>query len=669
MAFMASARKWLRTKVPTSAPVASFADRLAATVRSEFVLCEPEPSQTVMGFTAVGGGAANTYQLAFTRFHQADVVEGGIYGKVIGVQENDTALTARTSIASVNSNPGSYWWDEANELLYVHSSTGADPDTFTLVQVNVRLYLSNAPITLELTPGSSDTAVCYLPWLTANLPRIRRRREDLLFGSMAVPDGSVSFTNGHQAWFTLVAPDGVWNWKNKPIRFYIGGSYDGVMMTRSQFAAMATMRIEDVAPNEDVCEFALVPLQRFAEINLPVTPFFSSDYPNLGSGVEGTKKWIGYGRTTMRPDLTDTTSHGVYTIADAAFQTLTAVHNAWAIEKATGTWTALVLTTDYTVNLTACTLTVVNATYAHAAYDVAVDVTGLNFTTYADIVEDMLTRFLGATAADLDATAFTAAAAAATNELSVWLKSERSLTSILATAQDKFASLGRSAMGTVQQTVAGTWTASIWNANVDDITTSLLRSDFASFQPKPKLKTIFPTVRVFYNFDHARQSWSVVEKDDARTRYRTGSRERADLYTFLRSESDAQRLAERYQLLAGGITVEAAFQERGAMLAQKEGGGKTFVTYDPAPAVGGAYERQPFEILQLEVSMGPKLAVSGLLGNFHGLGGRIGKWMVTGSPDWSTATASQREVSGFWCYSNGLADLLDPASANQSIWF
>lgn len=676
MAFMAAFRKWLRTRVPTtSAPAASIADWLSATTRSEFILCEIEPTKTVMGFAAVGGATPNVYELAFPRFHQTDDIETWLYGRVVGVQENDTALTARASIALVNANAGSYWWDEATETLYIHSTTGGDPDSFTLVQVGVRFYLANAPITLELTPGDATTAVYYRPWLTDDLPRIKRTREDLLFGSMAAPSGSVSFTNGHGAWWTLVAPDGQWNWKYKPVRFYIGGSYDGLSLTRAQYVPMAAMRVEDTAPNEGVCQFPLLPLQRFADLDLPVTPYFLASYANLGDGVEGTKKWIGYGRTTMRPDLTDTLGHGVYTVADAAFQTLFAVHDVWAIEKSTEVWTLLTLTTDYTVDLTACTVTIVNAAYAHADYAIAIDVTGKPdgsggyLYVFADIVEDLLTTFVGAGAADLDAPAFAAAAAEATNEISLWLKAPRSLASILATAGEGFPSLGRSAMGTVQQTVEGTWTTSIWNANVDDIDTTMRRSDFASFLAKPKLKTVFPTVHVFYNYDHARGSWSVKEKDDPRTRYRTGSREIAFLYTFLRDGSAAQRLAERYQLLAGGVTVEAAFVERGAKLVLKEGGGKTFITYDPAPAVAGAYDTQPFEILDLDVVMAPKLATSGVMGNFHGLGGRVGRIMANTAPNWSAATPTERQRSGFITNNNGLADPLDPASADQSIIF
>lgn len=680
MAVMTAARRWLRTKVPvlvpTAPPSGSFAAWLSSTVRTEFILCEIEPSKTVTGWTAVGGGFTNTYSAPFECHHQTSSIPGGIYGKVIGVVQNETTLTERTSIALVDANAGSWYWDAAAELLYVRSTTSADPDTFTLIQANVRFFLANAPITLRQTDSDPATAVYYLPWLTNDVPRIRRIREDLLTGIMVVPEGQVSFINGHGAWFTLIAPDGLWNWKNKPVRFYIGGSYDAFTLTRSQFEAMAVMRIEDVAATEELCTFQLTPLTRFAEISLPVTPYFEDTYPNLGDGVRGTKKWIGYGRATIAPDLTDTaTSQGIYTIADAAYQTLFAIHTVWAIRKDTGVWTALTETTHYTKNLTTCTVTIVSPTYPHADYTIAVDVTGKPdglgsyWSTYSDIVKDLLTTFLGAATGDLDTAAFAQADLDAQNELSLWIKSDRQLTSILASFDAAQPSLGRSVMGTVQETVGGKWTTSIWSPDVDDATTSLGQADFTSFTPKPKLKRVYSTVRVFYNYDHARQQWSAVEATNSLIQYRTGSRDRLDLYTYLRTEIDAQRLAERYLLLAGAVTVEAAFSERGALLARHQAGDKARVTYSPVSVVAGAYEMQPMEASVLEITLAPKLLVTGYLNNLHGLGGRAGRWMDGTAPAWAAATATERQASGFWCDSNGRADPADSFSADQSLWF
>jgi hypothetical protein len=654
---------------------ASFAGWLAATVRTEVVLCELEPTRTLTGFALVGGSYPTTYGVACPRQVLADVVPGGLYAPVIAVWEDATALAAAADLAAVEATAGSYWWDEANEVLYVHTAGGTDPADATLMQVGVRLHLANAPIVLEQTPGTPATAVYYLPWLTNELPRIQRRVEDLLSGSMVVPGGSVSFVNGHGAWFSLVAPDGVWNWKNKTVRFVIGGSYDGQALTRAQYQTVATMLVEDVAATELACTFSLQPRQRFAEIEVPVTPYFEDDYPNLGDGVRGTRKWIGYGRAIIPPDLTDTSSHGVYTIADSAFQTLFALHAVWAVEKSTGARTLLTEGVHYSKDLTACTVTVTSGTYAHANYSLAVDVTGKPdgagsyLRTYGPIVADLLETFLGVDAADRDSAAFVTAAAEADAEIALWIKAPRSLASILTTSEPELGSLGRSVMGAVQQTVGGLWTVRIWNPHVDAITTSLRQADFARFAPTPKLKTTYSSVRVHYGYDHTRQQWSVVEVTDPVTQYRTASRDRLDIFTFLVAGASATTIAQRYLLLAGAVTVEAEFSERGARLAALEAGDKAFISYAPAPTVAGVYESAPFEILASELTLAPRLNVTGRLGNLRGLGGRVGRWMDSSAPDYSTATESERLASGFWCDTAGLADSGDPASAGRSLWW
>lgn len=647
---------------------------LAASTREEIILCELEPSCTLLGFAAAGGGLTNTYAVSLPRLVQTDYVVGGIYANTIRVTENGVALTQQTSAANVDAGAGRWCWDEAAGLLYVRPTAGA-PGSYTMLATR-RLYFASSPLVLELTAGSPATAVYYHPWITGDLPRVRREVEDLLSGGTTFPSGSVSFTNGHGAWFTLVAPDGRWNWKNTLARFYLGGRYNGLTLAREEYGAVATMITEDVAPTETTCAFALQPLRRLTELELPVTPFFEAAYPNLGDGVRGTKKWIGYGRATMVPDLTDTaTSQGVYTVADAAYQTLFAIHNVWAVRKDTGAWTLLAETTHYTQDLTACTVTVTSAMYPPADYTLAIEVTGKPdglgsyLQTYGEIVRDMLATFLGIATADIDAAGFAATDLEADAELSLWVKSPRSLASIFATMEPEYPSLGRSVMGTVQQTAEGLWTARIWDPSLDSVTTTLRREDLARFDPKPKLRMVFSAVRVHYGFDHARQQWSVAEVTDPTVQYKTGSRDRLDLFTFLVSASNAETIAERYMLLAGAVTVEAEFAERGALLAQVNAGDKVYVTYTPAPSAGGDYVAQPFEVLSLEVAYAPKVTVTGILGDLRGLGGRVGRWMGSGAPDWSTATPAERQASGFWTDSAGLADSGDAASGNRSIWW
>jgi hypothetical protein len=73
---------------------------------------------TLSGFTLTSG-QVNTYQKEFT-------------GNIEKIFEDDIALTEKTSIADVELNAGSWFYDSTNDILYIHSSDSADPDTHTI---------------------------------------------------------------------------------------------------------------------------------------------------------------------------------------------------------------------------------------------------------------------------------------------------------------------------------------------------------------------------------------------------------------------------------------------------------------------------------------------------------------------------------------------------------
>jgi hypothetical protein len=303
---------------------AVFADFLRWPDREVVTLVELTPSLTLANFTTIpGGGFPNTYQLVLPRKVLTSDFKGGIYRRCVGVRENATSLTEKTSRALVDANAGSWYWDEAAELLYVHSTTGSNPDTFTAYQAFVTFYFASKGIALNRVDNDSTTGIYYHPWLSPHgSQNISLMVEDMVSGSKANLTGDVSLLNGHGFWNTIIATDGSYNWKNKNVRFFVGGSYNNRTLLRSQYQALLTMQVNDVAADEDLCTMQLKPLVGATEIELPKTPYFETSYPNLGDGVRGQKKRIGYGRAIIAPDLTDTTvSQGRYTIADAVYQT------------------------------------------------------------------------------------------------------------------------------------------------------------------------------------------------------------------------------------------------------------------------------------------------------------------------------------------------------------
>lgn len=645
--------------------------------REEIVLAELTPRLVLTGWTATGGGAPNCYQVACPTHVGHASVPGGVYRRVVGLQQNAAPLTERTSLALCNSNAGSWFWDEAAGTLYAHTTTAADPDTFTVVAASVRFYLATTGLVLDRVDGDASTGIYHQPWLRGEAPVVVQEVEDILFGVKVTPNGGLAATNGHGFWHTVVARDGgAYEWKHARVSVLLGGRYRGQSLDRSAYAPVATMLVDDVACHEETCSWVLKPIARLTEQELPVTPHFGAA---LGQGVQGTKKWLGYGRAWMAPDLTDTGGLGVWTVADAAYQTLTRVHRVYAVATSGGAVAHLAEGLHYTVDLTACTLTVIDPAYSWQTHRLEADVTGKPggargyLSTFREIVEDILTVHLGVAAADIDSASFAAAQAAAPQELAMWIKAPRQVASLLATREANQPSLGASVSGTVLQSRAGLWQLRIWTPQIDPTgLPTLRREDLAVFDPQPKLEAIYSAVRVHYGYHHARGEWQSDEDSDARTQHLTGSRDRLDLWTFLRSAGSAEVLAARALYVLTHAPLQVAFAERGTRLALSNAGDRMLVSYAPAPVAAGAFVDRACQITRLEQRFAPQFSISGVLEDldgFDGLARSIGRWMSSSAPNWATATAAERLLSGFWCTTNGRADAGDAASEGVSRWW
>jgi hypothetical protein len=74
--------------------------------------------ETISGFSLVSG-QASTYSYPSP-------------GYIGAVWEDNSALTVKTSIAEVEATASTWYWDSSTDILYVHISTGEDPDTVTI---------------------------------------------------------------------------------------------------------------------------------------------------------------------------------------------------------------------------------------------------------------------------------------------------------------------------------------------------------------------------------------------------------------------------------------------------------------------------------------------------------------------------------------------------------
>lgn len=648
--------------------------------RELIILAEAEPSIILSDFTATSG-RTDVYEMVFPKFRETTTIVSGLYAPCFAVRENSTNLDEETSIANVESNAGSWFWDDVNEILYIHTSGGGSPDTYTLYQAFVRIYIASKSIVLNQTTGDADTGIFYHPWLTDQSQAITTQTGDGLFSVKISPTATIDLTNEEGIWFRLLAPDGVWVWKNRQIHLWVGGSVRGYQIQRPNYDQFLTMIVDDYAPTDVNATIELKQRTHDLDTMIPRTPIFETEYPNLDPDARGKHKSLIYGRATVAPALVDTTvSQGKYLVADAAYQTLFAVHNVWAVAKSNGALTLLTLTTHYTVDLTACTITVVSATYPHTTYTIRADVSGKPdgvggvMDTAAEIVEDILRTHIGASDEDIDTTSFDDAVVDTPEVLAVVLTSPRTISSILMTSEPKQPSIERSVFATLRETATGLWQFKLRGRGDSGTVVSLGQRDFSKFTPVLSRELLFAKTAVFYDYESALDTWAVAEYTDQRSRYLltvaedTTEDDKAELYTYLTDSGDAEALAQRYQIMAGGSRLKIEFEERSAKLYRALVADRASVTYSPAPDVNGSFDAEELEITELRKSITPTLITSGVLRDIRGLpGGWI--WAPDSVDDvWDDLSDEDKELYGGWADDDGYIVPADPTTLNIKSW-
>lgn len=654
---------------------ATFAEFIAWPDREEIAVAElsalvVDPAIGALGLTGWTGtaGNANTYQLAFGNRTTAPAGFDTIYRRVTGARESGVELVERSSVALVNANAGSWFWDEAAALLHIRTTGAAvNPDTRSGVAARVTFYLAGAPVVLDRVGGQPSTGIYFAPYLAPGAgPTSTQEIDDVLAGQKTSTGGEIVVTNGHRAFYPLASLSGGYLWRNQRAVFKMGGRYRGQALPFSEYQTVATMVIEDMTPDEVECRFTLRPILQLGGVAAPVTPIFESEYPALGDGVRGTYKAILYGRAWTRPALTDTGGNGTWTVADRAFQALHAVHTVEAVAKSDGAVAWLAEGQDYTVDLTRCEVTITSDRFSHLTHVIRVEATGKRtgangvtgargyLSTFAEIVEDLLRVFAGATTADIDAASFAEAQLDARHELAVHLTEPRALASILSTVEDGAASLERSVHGTVQQNRTGQWSVRVWDPSYDAATLPTIRKeDLAAFAQTARPSRVYPVVRVNFAQDGRSGAWQIAEYINQAYADLLGVDDARALYTFLRNPGDAEVMAKRYERVARLGDRAYDFVERGALLALAAVGDRVIVQYAPAANAAGAFTVRAFTLTRLERGYAPRLAVAGQMTDVSQITNRAGRWKSTGAPNYATATAAARLLSGFFFGSSG----------------
>ena len=161
----------------------TFSEFIAWDDREEILVATPNALLTLTGWVSAGGGFTNTYKVTVGNQTTPPAGHASMYRRVVGVREAAVELTAQTSIANVDANAGSWYWDEAGATLYVRTTGAAvDPDTRSVVAARIRFFLATTSIVLNRVDGDATTGQFYEGALAASGPIATQEATDRVSG-------------------------------------------------------------------------------------------------------------------------------------------------------------------------------------------------------------------------------------------------------------------------------------------------------------------------------------------------------------------------------------------------------------------------------------------------------------------------------------------------------
>lgn len=638
----------------------TFAELIAAPASEKVFLAEIRVSEQVMNWTKTVG-CANVYQKSYLT--DTITLVGGttdIIRKVVdGVKQNSIAYTAKTSAAEVDANASSYWHDTTNGILYIHTSTGVAPGSFTIM-ASFWLYFA--------TKGIDLNGRYYEPVLAENsIPRISQEVQSLRYGVVTVGSGGIVLTNGN-GYFDQISKKYVW--VNGIVKLLLGGD----SLPYSEYAALFQGRI--TSPNLTNLEYSLDVNSISYDLlrSLPVNGFWTSTYPYLDPAAQGKEIPLYYGiyDASQAPvvnciDMAYATDTYQFKICDTSFWPIKAISQVYVDYGDGAGWQTIAHANE---SLADATFTITSTAFIVGTSRVKVAFEGYHnggtlIEGAPEIAEDLLTTWCGLAAADLDSASFTASKTRSTCNLNVPIESTTSaLTIIEQICRSDLAYFSDNAAGQLRYT---TWMPQPGSSVSDSITSA----DIWDVGFEDDVPSLYWKSRVGYSFQCADQSYLYSTSSDVESKYKYGREETLTLDTYLRGSADSDSLAARMNLLTKDLLTVMDYTMSIAKINALVGDrvNLTFVRA-PYPASGGQVGC-PYEIISKEISAFPA-QVTFRARDMATYGKNIGFWTADGVPAWLAATEDEQRSAGYWCDGSGYADSSatpDETSKNVSLWW
>ena len=634
--------------------------------QTDFLL-KIKPKKRLENWTKTGG-ATNVYHVSWASIFEVSSDFGNTYRLTNSVEHNGTALTEKTSIATVDGTTGTYWHDVANDLLYVHTTDSSNPNNAAnYMVVFFQMFISSG--IGKNGKGKIFSDVYYEPILSSDkFPALLYEQTDLIVGGgLSVGALKLSCFNTKKFW------DKIWtefSWKNSEVEVYYGGE----SLPIGEYNLVFSGFVREETWGESVVEFHCVNSLDLLKRTIPITPLFGANVADYDTGKPIP---LCFGEIVgITPLLSDNSvADGyVYTIADSTYQTLKSVDAVY------DDGVLLTLTTDYTVDLTACTITM--ATYTPTG-TITCDVKGAKIsditgesstdlmTNASDIVKFLLLEVLGIPSGKLNSASFVQAKIDNEFELAKYVRYRRN-------ASTYFAEIERSVMGNLYINNSGEFQFDIWNptgAEDDD----MVDAEMEYFKTTSPINKLFEGIKVYYNAKPYVRQEMIIEGESDTYNVLEGTNNRSKyvdkqvsafkhIYTWIKTLADVTIHRDRLLLLTDAPIIEIDVLANGIKFFTRKPGDILKVTRTIAPTTTGAYSDQSFQIVKIRKQFSNRTC-SMILDNLRGLGISVGQWTADSAQTWALSTVEERDQQGFWCDASGYCDPTDFSSLNKSLYW
>lgn len=234
-------------------------------------LAEIEPAMRMTGWTLTPGNT-HTYQVS---------TDPGMV--VVRLKQEKTDLAEKTSITEVESAPGSWFFDSAAEILYVHTMDAAAPMAHYLTAYFLEVFATH--------PRVFNNRF-YQPKI-ARIPEFRQSINDRNAGDTIQSSGRLVMLeeSGRAYWSRMLYR---YNWLNKRVVVKLGGAHKGYPYT--EFRTVARWFLKGNAFSDSGVDFEVADLKSLFKTQIGLAQFDLTTYPNLEPSADGKAIPIAFGK-------------------------------------------------------------------------------------------------------------------------------------------------------------------------------------------------------------------------------------------------------------------------------------------------------------------------------------------------------------------------------------